>query len=232
MLRDADAQVVANCVICLNEVMQKSPAGGMAINRAIMLHLLNRIHEFNEFAKVQILELVPRYIPANDEEGFQIMNLLDPVLSTSGSGAVMATVRAFLSLAEQVGDHDNAMKRQIVERVKPCLVTQISSGSSEMMYTLLKHVESLADVCPGVFDDEYRQFYVRYNEPTHVKYLKLSILPRLANRDTAPDIVSGATTYSFLRTLLLLYFPLTLTSVEPLIFLSLQNWPSAFLIQI
>ena len=192
MLRDPDASVVANCVIVLNEVMQKSPAGGMAINRAIMLHLLNRIHEFNEFAKVQILELVPRYIPANEDEGFQIMNLLDPVLSTSGSAAVMATIRAFLSLAEQLGDDNNSqsMKRQIVNRVKPSLVTQISSGSSEMMYTLLKHAEALADTCPGVFDDEYRQFYVRYNEPTHVKYLKVSILPRLANPDTAPDIVS------------------------------------------
>jgi len=190
MLRDPDASVVANCVICLNEVMQKSPAGGMAINRAIMLHLLNRIHEFNEFAKVQILELVPRYIPANEDEGFQIMNLLDPVLSTSGSAAVMATIRAFLSIADQIAKHDDSMKRQIVARVKPSLVTQISSSSSEMMYTLLKHVESLVDVSPGVFDDEYRQFYVRYNEPTHVKYLKLSILPRLANPDTAPDIVS------------------------------------------
>lgn len=60
MLRDPDASVVCNCVIVLNEVMQKSPNGGMAINRAIMLHLLNRIAEFNEFAKVQVLELVPR----------------------------------------------------------------------------------------------------------------------------------------------------------------------------
>lgn len=190
MLRDPDASVVVNCVITLNEVMQHSPAGGMAINRAIMLHLLNRIHEFNEFAKVQILELVPRYIPADEEEAYQIMNLLDPILSTSGSAAVMAAVRAFLSLADQIGDDDHSMKRQIVTRVKPCIVTQISSGSSEMMYTLLKHVEALAEVCPGIFDDEYRQFYVRYNEPTHVKYLKLAVLPRLANPDTAPDIVS------------------------------------------
>lgn len=190
MLRDPDASVVCNCIIVLNEVMQNSPNGGMAINRAIMLHLLNRIHEFNEFAKVQVLELVPRYIPANEEEGYQIMNLLDPVLSTSGSAAVMATIRAFLSLADQLGDDHQAMKRQIVTRVKAPLVTQISSGTSEMMHTLLKHVESLADMCPGVFDDEYRQFYVRYNEPTHVKYLKIHILPRLANPDTAPDIVS------------------------------------------
>jgi len=190
MLRDPDASVVCNCIIVLNEVMAKSPKGGMAINRAIMLHLLNRIHEFNEFAKVQVLELVPRYIPANEEEGYQIMNLLDPVLRTASSAAVMATIGAFLSLAEQLGDNMQAMKEQIVGRVKAPLVTQISSGSSEIMYTLLKHVEVLTEVCPGVFDNEYRQFYVRYNEPSNVKYLKLKILPRLANSDTAPDIVS------------------------------------------
>jgi AP-4 complex subunit beta-1 len=190
MLRDPDASVVANVVMVLNEVMQHSPAGGMAINRAIMLHLLNRMHEFNEFAKVQILELVPRYIPANDEEGYQIMNLLDPVLRTADSGATMATIKAFLSLAEQIGDDPSGMKRQIVNRIKAPIVTQISSGSSEIMYALLKHVLLLTELCPGAFDDEYRQFYVRYNEPTHVKYLKISILPRLANPDTAPDIVS------------------------------------------
>ena len=190
MLRDPDASVVTNCIIVLNEIMQKSPNGGMAINRAIMLHLLNRIHEFNEFAKVQVLELVPRYIPANEDEGFQIMNLLDPVLQTESSGAVMATVQAFLSLADQLGDDSETMKRQIVERIKAPLVTQISSGSSEMMYAILKHVEALAEMCVGSFDDEYRQFYVRYNEPTHVKYLKVQILPKLANPDTAPDIVA------------------------------------------
>jgi AP-4 complex subunit beta-1 len=58
------------------------------------------------------------------------------------------------------------------------------------MYALLKHVLILTEICPGIFDDEYRQFYVRYNEPTHVKYLKIEVLPRLANPDTAPDIVT------------------------------------------
>ena len=52
----------------------------MALNRAVMLHLLNRIHKFSEFGILSVLDLMPRYIPANDEEGFQIMNLLNPVL--------------------------------------------------------------------------------------------------------------------------------------------------------
>eukprot|EP00934_Nitzschia_sp_Nitz4_P004086 Nitzschia sp. Nitz4//scaffold246_size28974//20458//23101//NITZ4_008086-RA/size28974-snap-gene-0.4-mRNA-1//-1//CDS//3329543924//4076//frame0 len=191
MLRDVDASVVANAITVLNEVMAKSPNGGIAINRAIMLHLLNRIHEFSEFDLVQVLELVPRYIPANADEGFQIMNLLDPVLRTSSNSAVIATVRAFLSIVNQIaGDEAEEMKLQVVARIKAPLVTLLASGSSEMQYVLLKQIEQLIDLCPGSFDDEFRQFYIRYHEPTHVKYLKVQILPRLANPETAPDIVA------------------------------------------
>jgi len=189
MLRDADASVVANAVMVLNEIMSKSPNGGMAINRAIMLHLLNRFHEFSEFDLVQVLELVPRYIPANDDEAFQIMNLLDPVLHTSSSAAVMAAIRAFLSLIENF-DNKQEMLEQVISRIKAPLVTLVASGSSEIQYVLLKQVEQLVEICPGAFDDEYRQFYTRYHEPTHVKYLKVDILPLLSNPDTAPDIVA------------------------------------------
>ncbi len=193
MLRDIDPMVVANCIRVLNEVMAKTENGGMAINRAIMLHLLNRIHEFSEFDLVCVLELVPRYIPANAEEGFQIMNLLDPVLRTSSSAAVLSTIQAFLSLADSTAstpEEVQEIKTQVVSRIKAPLVTLVASGSSELEFVLLKHVETLVELCPGSFDDEYRQLYIRFHEPTSVKYLKVQILPLLANPNTAPDIVA------------------------------------------
>lgn len=208
MLRDVDASVVANAIMVLNEIMAKSPNGGIAINRAIMLHLLNRIHEFSEFDLVQVLELVPRYIPANADEGYQIMNLLDPVLRTSSCSAVMATVRAFISMADQIGgdsvEEMAEMKKQVIERVKAPLVTLVASGSSEIQFVLLKQIQQLIEMCSGCFDNEYRQFYIKYHEPTHVKYLKLQILPLLANPDTAPDIVSelGETVHNYRQPLL------------------------------
>ena len=193
MLRDVDPTVVANVIRVLNEVMSKTENGGMAINRAIMLHLLNRIHEFTEFDLVCVLELVPRYIPANADEGYQIMNLLDPVLRSSSSATVLATVRAFLSMVDSIGstpEEIQEIKVQIISRVKAPLVTLVASGSNETCYVLLKQVEALVQLCPGSFDDEYRQFYTRFSEPTNVKYLKVEILPLLANPDTAPDIVA------------------------------------------
>jgi vesicle coat complex subunit len=189
MLRDPDATVVVNCILVLNELMAKGPNGGMAINRAIMLHLLNRLGQFGEFGVVAILDLVPRYIPANDEEGYQIMNLLDPVLKTTNAGAFMSVIFAFLSLAERV----EGLREQIVSRVKAPLITMMTGGSSELMYCLLKHIDTLIDLCPGVFDDEYRQFYIRFHEPTSVKYLKVTVLSKLVNPTNAPDIVAELT---------------------------------------
>ena len=199
MLRDPDPSVVTNCIFVLNEI--QAEVGGMAINRAVMLHLLNRIHEFSEFGILAVLDLIPRYIPANDEEGFQIMNLLDPVLKTANAGAVVATIRAFLSIATAIGkrpgddrDEDSPsvddLSQQVVERIKAPLVTLIASGSSELSYVLLKYADQLIDLCPGIFDDEYRQFYVKYSDPTHIKHSKIRILAKLANPNTAPDIVA------------------------------------------
>lgn len=185
MLRDPDAAVVTNCILVLNEIMAKS--GGMAINRAIMLHLLNRLAEFGEFGVLAVLDLVPRYIPANEEEGYQIMNLLDPLLRTTNAGAFMAVIFAFLSLAQNLTAE--GIQRQIVTRVKAPVITMMTGGSSELMYCLLKHVDALIELCPGVFDDEYRQFYLRYHEPTNVKYLKIQILSKITNANNAPDIV-------------------------------------------
>ena len=49
----------------------------MAVNKPIVHHLLNRIKEFNEWAQCIVLELVARYRPSEQQETFDIMNLLE-----------------------------------------------------------------------------------------------------------------------------------------------------------
>ena len=38
--------------------------------------------------------------------------------------------------------------------------------------------------------DEFRQFFVRYNEPPHIKHLKVGLLPLISNASNARDIAS------------------------------------------
>ena len=98
MLQDADGHVVANCVAVLEEIMLDE--GGMAVNTAIVHHLLGRLNDFNEWGLCIILPLCSRYVPESEQETFDIMNVLDPVLRTSNSGVVLAAVKAFVRLTE------------------------------------------------------------------------------------------------------------------------------------
>jgi len=55
---------------------------------------------------------------------------------------------------------------------------------------------SLPPRCPGVFDDEYRQLYVKYNEPSFVKYEKIDLLALVANETSVQDIVTELSEYA------------------------------------
>lgn len=191
MIQDPDPHVVTNCLIVLGEMLA-AEEGGMAVNQPLILHLLGRLGEFNEWGLTQILALVAKYHPADEEELFTIMNLLDPVLRTSNSGVVLSTIKCFLHLTTAVPD----LQPQVYLRVKAPLLTLMAGGNPEVEYCILKHLEAMVHRAPGVFDDEYRQLYVRYNEPTFVKYEKIDILAIIANEETVGDIVAELAEYS------------------------------------
>jgi vesicle coat complex subunit len=117
MLQDADGGVAANCVVVLNELLLQD--GGMALNQPLVHHLLGRLNDFNEWGLHHVLELLARYRPADDAEVFAVMNLLDPVLRTSNSAVVLATIKAFLHLTAAMPH----VHRQLFERVKAPVLT-------------------------------------------------------------------------------------------------------------
>ncbi|BDA42681.1 beta-adaptin-like protein A [Coccomyxa sp. Obi] len=94
MVQDKDAQVVANCM----SVLKQAGAAQRLVSRSLVIPLLNRIKEFSEWAQCQVLEAVSAYRPSNEQEVFDIMNVLDDRLLHSNSAVVMATVKLFLHL--------------------------------------------------------------------------------------------------------------------------------------
>ncbi|KAH8051751.1 hypothetical protein JL722_10581 [Aureococcus anophagefferens] len=150
MLRDGDGTVVANCIVVLNEIMLDE--GGIAINTAIVHHLLGRLNDFNEWGLCSVLKLVARYEPASDEETFQVMNVLDPVLRTSNSGVVLECIGCFVNLT--------------------------------------KHLPELHA------QPDYRNFYIRYDEPSPVKHVKVHLLAELASDQSADDVMAELKEYA------------------------------------
>lgn len=71
LLKDPDSQVVINSIIALNEILEDE--GGIAITRKLIIYLLNRLKEFNEWGQSTILGLLPRYEPKGDAEMLDIL---------------------------------------------------------------------------------------------------------------------------------------------------------------
>ena len=197
MLRDVDGSVVTNIIFALDEMMLEE--GGIAINTAIIHHLLGRLNDFNEWGLGAILRLVARYEPSSDEETFGIMNVLDPVLRTSNSGVVLEAIGCFVTLTEHLPE----LHQQVYERIKSPLLTLMAGGASgggnnnfESLFVLLKHAELLVTRCREAFADEYRNFYIRYDEPSPVKHVKVRVLAELATEESADEILAELKEYA------------------------------------
>ncbi|PQM34250.1 beta-adaptin-like protein A [Prunus yedoensis var. nudiflora] len=160
--------------------------------QAIIYYLLNRIREFSEWAQCLVLELVGKYVPADSNEIFDVMNLLEDRLQHANGAVVLATTKVFLQLTLSMTD----VHQQVYERIKAPLLTLVSSGSPEQSYAVLSHLHLLVTRAPFIFSSDYKHFYCQYNEPSYVKKLKLEMLTAVANESNTYEIVTELCEYA------------------------------------
>ena len=182
LMKDPDPQVTVNCILALSELKRDRSF----ISRALILNLLNRIKSFNEWGQCVVLQLTSQFKPSDADETFGIMNLLDSSLHVNNSSVVIACAKCMLSLTVDMPE----IHKQVYMRLKTPLLTIMAFNSFEVVFCVLSHILIFITRCPGVFDDEYKQFFCRYNEPSYVKNLKLEILSQIANKRNCESIAS------------------------------------------
>lgn len=155
MLNDPDALVVINSINAINEIL--ADKGGIEITRKIVIMLLNRIKDFNEWGQSVILDLCSKYKPANKDEMFDIMNLLEDRFKHASSSVVLGAVKVFLHLTAG----DNELSKQVYSRLQNPLITLMTSSetteSFEVSFNVLSHIHLL--VLRGAnftFESEYK----------------------------------------------------------------------------
>ncbi|XP_073039117.1 beta-adaptin-like protein A [Primulina eburnea] len=199
MLKDKDAQVVANCLTSLQEIwgLEASTSEEAArerealLSKPVVYYFLNRIKEFSEWAQCIVLELVAKYVPTDSEEIFDVMNLLEDRLQHANGAVVLATIKVFLHMTLSMTD----VHQQVYERIKAPLLTLVSSGSPEQSYAVLSHLHLLVMRASFIFCSDYKHFYCQYNEPFYVKKLKLEMLTAVANESNTYEIVTELCEY-------------------------------------
>lgn len=48
---------------------------------------------------------------------------------------------------------------------------------------------------PGIFDDQFKSFFLKHNDPVCVKVLKLDVLSRISNATNASEILNEISEY-------------------------------------
>jgi AP-4 complex subunit beta-1 len=188
MLRDKDASVITNCICALNEIL--ADEGGIAVNQAIAYHLLNRLREFNEWSVCTLIETVERYTPTEDET-YDIMNILEEKLKAPNSAVVFATTKLFLRFTAALPHIHEA----VYERIKTPVLTLLGSQSPELTYSVLHHGLLLISRAPQLFENEYKSFFIKTNDPTYVKTLKIQTLRDITGDKNKYDILAELSEY-------------------------------------
>jgi len=179
MSMDQDPQVVVNSIVTLNELRPD-----WEITPTMVQFLLGKLKEFNEWSQCIVIDTLYKYIPKDEDEVLDILNLLDDKLKQSNSALVLGIVRLFIKITEGYPVLED-IHNEVYERVKDPLITLVeSSESNETAYTILCHIYLLMSRSPHLFEAEYRHFYCKYNDPIYIKTLKIKILGDIASNHT------------------------------------------------
>lgn len=188
-IRDRDSEVVVNTIYALNEIL--SDEGGMAINKKIIYHLVNRLHLTHVWGQCAVLNLLSSYTPSSTEEMFDLMNALEDRLRHSNPAVVLAATKVFLVFTQSI----SKVHEDVLERVQAPLLTMCSSSNDELSFSVLNHIAALVKRSSGLFFDQFKHFYIRFNDPICNQLLKLDILTYIADSDNAAEILEELSEY-------------------------------------
>jgi len=187
LVGDPDHQVMSNCLEALIgiEGVQK------LCRKEIVYHLLNDLKKFSEFSQCQVMDFVSHYRPEDENEIFEIMNVLEDRMTHSNSAIVLAVCKLYLHITLSMP----ATHQQVLERIKSPLLTLVGHDSPEVAYPVLSHLHLLISRAPVLFSHDFKDFFCRFSEPTYIKKLKMEVLTAIADTNTAYEICTELSEY-------------------------------------
>eukprot|EP00916_Digyalum_oweni_P023868 GHVL01039533.1.p1 GENE.GHVL01039533.1~~GHVL01039533.1.p1 ORF type:complete len:752 (-),score=116.34 GHVL01039533.1:509-2764(-) len=191
-LADTDPQVVANAVYALEDLYRTR--GGFPVTRQLVHSLMNKLSYFTEWGQAAVLNLVSKYHPEEEEEMFDLMNILEELMKHSNSAVVVSCATCFLNLTE----NKPHLFKQVLTRLKVPLLTLASTSAPELTFVVLSHIKVLvysSNSVGSVLQEDFKHFYIRYADPSYLKHLKLDILCKIADETNVYSIVSEMLEY-------------------------------------
>mmetsp|Transcript_472 Transcript_472/g.457 ORF Transcript_472/g.457 Transcript_472/m.457 type:complete len:107 (+) Transcript_472:387-707(+) len=105
------------------------------------------------------------------------MNLLEDRLKHASSSVLLGAVKVFISLTKD----DKTLSKDVQERLASPLITIMASAGTtenyEICYNVISHIHFICLKGGGeFFQNDFKQFFLKYEEPSYIKFLKLDVL--------------------------------------------------------
>ncbi|XP_076467040.1 AP-4 complex subunit beta-1-like [Babylonia areolata] len=189
MIRDPDPIVVTNCLSALDEILEDE--GGVVVNKAIAHYLLNRLSTFPTWSLVQVLTVLKKYSPVDDDEAFDIMNIADSCLENNSSTVVLACIELFLHLLDKLPH----LQSEVFKRSQATLVSHLISDNVELTHAIIDAISRASHIALPHFYQSFQSFFCRNSDPLYLKLKKISLLPQLIVEENGEAILEELRLY-------------------------------------
>ena len=121
---DKNTDVVHALLATLDEILACSELKGLTLTPSLAYPLLNQLSSFSEWGQARLLSLLSSRFtrPKNDDELFDLMNVLDPLLINSSTAVVMGCCKVRFITASLSLKHTSVVPR-LPNIHRWCLVT-------------------------------------------------------------------------------------------------------------
>lgn len=195
LIADSNPVVASNAAAALHEIVTHRAASGAPIslpaNWANKLLLI--LPECNEWGQCYILDLLSSFFEPADNQIEDTIERIIPRLSHLNPAVVFAAVKSVLQYVPRVTSEQS--RAQYLTRVNNALIT-LSRSDSETQYVVIKNIQALLPIFPGLLRDKIDGFYVRFNDSLCVKKEKLRLLMMLMHKDNASAIAKELEEYA------------------------------------
>jgi hypothetical protein len=193
LLYDRDPQIVCNSLFALSALLKNQ--GGVVFSEKLIHQLANSLGKFSEWAQSEAMQVISQFRPSTDQERYDVMNIVDPYLSSSSAAVLTSAAKILLTMTNEKAD----LQRQVTQRLLPKFITHIHAAGPELQFCLLKHLIVLARRFPTCFKAHLPHFYVNFTDIPSVARAKFELMEITADIQYARDIVETTARYVLLE---------------------------------
>ena len=192
LLDDSNGTVVANALISLDEIGSLCGRSVIKMKGKTLGKILNALSETSEWSQVVILDSIVKLRPKQGKQIEAIIQGVLPRLSHNNPGVVMGAVKIITKFIDLVSE-DN--RKTYMNKVTKSIMTLMNS-EYEIQYVILRGIYALIQKQPDLFKDNYKFFFVQYNEPIYLKIEKIQLLYRLCNNNNFENVIKELKIYA------------------------------------